>query len=390
MAGETVITVVGNLTADPELRFTQRAPGRRLHCGRHPAHLRPAAGEWKDGDPLFLRCSVWRQPAENAAEPDRRQGSLSGGLRQRSFETRDGEKRTVVELDVDEIGASLRYATAKVNKNSRTGRRQGGGVAASGVPPRPGPTTTRGARLRPREPAPRRTTSRRSQQLPLRPGHLMAGPQASLMPRWSAAPLDHAARRPTPTPHPADPRPAHDRPKEKSRDHPARRNPARPGRRRHPGDRRRLHRSPRRLHHHPPRAQRARAAAGRAGRVDVPGPAAAARAGHPGPVRPPRAPLTGSAAPGTPRPRTDHRKDFVKRITTTTAAVSAATAGAAAAALVLLTRHRRSAPTIHTIRRTPTAVLGEYQAPTHVWARAGDAAGPGPLHPGSDHDLGGG
>lgn len=129
MAGETTITVVGNLTNDPELRFTPSgAAVASFTVASTPRFLDKASGEWKDGDALFLRCSVWRQVAENVAESLTRGARVvvQGRLKQRSFETKEGEKRTVVELDVDEVGPSLRYATAKVNKVSR-----GGGAAGS-------------------------------------------------------------------------------------------------------------------------------------------------------------------------------------------------------------------------------------------------------------------
>src|ERR1700750_365776 len=133
MAGETVITVVGNLTADPELRFTPSgAAVASFTVASTPRTLDRATNEWKDGEALFLRCSIWRQAAENVAESLQR-GSrviVSGRLKQRSFETREGEKRTVIELDVDEVGPSLRYATAKVNRTSRGS--SGGGFGAQG------------------------------------------------------------------------------------------------------------------------------------------------------------------------------------------------------------------------------------------------------------------
>ncbi len=135
MAGETVITVVGNLTADPELRFTPSgAAVANFTVASTPRTLDRQSGEWKDGDALFLRCNVWRQAAENAAESLTRgmRVVVQGRLRQRSFETREGEKRTVVEMEVDEVGPSLRYATAKVNKVSRQGGSSGGGYGASG------------------------------------------------------------------------------------------------------------------------------------------------------------------------------------------------------------------------------------------------------------------
>ncbi|GAA3618786.1 single-strand binding protein [Lentzea atacamensis] len=140
MAGETTITVVGNLTADPELRFTQSgAAVASFTVASTPRTFDRQSGEWKDGEALFLRCNVWRQVAENVAESLTR-GSrvlVSGRLRQRSFETKEGEKRTVVELEVDEIGPSLRYATAKVNKVSRGDGGGGGGFGG-------GPSQSRG------------------------------------------------------------------------------------------------------------------------------------------------------------------------------------------------------------------------------------------------------
>jgi len=134
MAGDTVITVIGNLTADPELRFTASgAAVASFTIASTPRSFDRQTNEWKDGEALFLRCSLWRQAAENAAE------SLTRGMRviaqgrlvQRSFETREGEKRTVIELQVDEIGPSLRYASAKVNRSQR-GSSSGGGFGSSG------------------------------------------------------------------------------------------------------------------------------------------------------------------------------------------------------------------------------------------------------------------
>ena len=132
MAGETVITVVGNLTDDPELRFTPSgAAVAKFRVASTPRTLDRNSGEWKDGEPLFLQCNIWRQAAENVAESLHRGARVivTGRLRQRSYETREGEKRTVMELEVDEIGPSLRYATAKVQKMSRSG---GGGGFGSG------------------------------------------------------------------------------------------------------------------------------------------------------------------------------------------------------------------------------------------------------------------
>lgn len=134
MAGDTTITVVGNLTADPELRFTPSgAAVANFTVASTPRIYDRQSGEWKDGEALFLRCNIWREAAENVAESLTR-GSrviVTGRLKQRSFETREGEKRTVFEVEVDEIGPSLRYATAKVNKASRSGG-GGGGFGGGG------------------------------------------------------------------------------------------------------------------------------------------------------------------------------------------------------------------------------------------------------------------
>ena len=135
MAGETVITVVGNLTDDPELRFTPSgAAVANFTVASTPRTLDRQTNEWKDGDALFLRCSIWRQAAENVAESLTRgmRVIVSGRLRQRSYETKEGEKRTVVELDVEEIGPSLKYATAKVTKANRPGGQGGGGGGGGG------------------------------------------------------------------------------------------------------------------------------------------------------------------------------------------------------------------------------------------------------------------
>jgi single-strand DNA-binding protein len=135
MAGDTTITVIGNLTDDPELRFTPSgAAVAKFRVASTPRFMDKTSNEWKDGEPLFLACTVWRQAAENVAESLQRGARVivSGRLRQRSYETREGEKRTVIELDVDEIGPSLRYATAKVQKMSRSSGGGGGGFGASG------------------------------------------------------------------------------------------------------------------------------------------------------------------------------------------------------------------------------------------------------------------
>ncbi|WP_420123829.1 single-stranded DNA-binding protein [Nakamurella sp.] len=135
MAGETIMTVIGNLTADPELRFTASgAAVANFTVASTPRTFDRATGEWKDGEALFLRCNIWRQPAENVAESLTRGARVivSGRLKQRSFETKEGEKRTVIELEVDEIGPSLRYATAKINRAQRSDGGGGGGYGSSG------------------------------------------------------------------------------------------------------------------------------------------------------------------------------------------------------------------------------------------------------------------
>jgi single-strand DNA-binding protein len=134
VAGDTVITVVGNLTADPELRFTPSgAAVANFTVASTPRTFDKNSNEWKDGEALFLRCSVWRQAAENVAESLHRGTAVivQGRLKQRSYETKEGEKRTVYELDVDEIGPSLKFATAKVTKASRSGG-GGGGFGGGG------------------------------------------------------------------------------------------------------------------------------------------------------------------------------------------------------------------------------------------------------------------
>lgn len=134
MAGDTVITVVGNLTADPELRFTPSgAAVANFTVASTPRQFDRQSNEWKDGDTLFMRCSIWREAAENVAE-SLTKGTrvvVQGRLVQRSYETREGEKRTVVEMQVDEVGPSLRYATAKVTRSQRSGG-GGGGFGGGG------------------------------------------------------------------------------------------------------------------------------------------------------------------------------------------------------------------------------------------------------------------
>ncbi len=137
MAGETPITVVGNLTADPELRFTPSgAAVANFTVASTPRTFDKQSNEWKDGEALFLNCSVWRQAAENAAESLQRgmRVIVQGRLKARSYETREGEKRTVFEIDVDEVGPSLKYATAKVTKTTRQGGGGGGGFGGGDDP----------------------------------------------------------------------------------------------------------------------------------------------------------------------------------------------------------------------------------------------------------------
>ena len=126
-AGDTQITIAGNLVDDPELRFTPAGqPVARFRVASTPRFRDNSTGEWKDGDSLFLTCNVWRQAAENVAESLTRgtRVIVSGRLRQRSYETKEGEKRTVYEVEVDDVGPSLRNASAKVNKVARNGSTQ--------------------------------------------------------------------------------------------------------------------------------------------------------------------------------------------------------------------------------------------------------------------------
>ncbi len=181
-AGDTQITIAGNLVEDPELRFTPAGqPVARFRVASTPRFRDNATGDWKDGDSLFLTCNVWRQAAENVAESLTRgmRVIVSGRLRQRSYETKEGEKRTVYEVEVDDVGPSLRNASAKVNRVARSGgdggysggqrsRRRSGrpAAAAGGQRRRPGRRRRRRrpTRGRPTEPAAATPTSRRSRQ----------------------------------------------------------------------------------------------------------------------------------------------------------------------------------------------------------------------------------
>lgn len=134
MAGETVITMIGNLSADPELRFVPSgAAVANFTLISTPRTFDRQSNSWKDGDPLFVKCNIWRQAAENCAESLTRgmRVIVNGRLRQRSYETKQGEKRTSLELEIDEIGPSLRFATAKVSKAERSGGSSGGQRASA-------------------------------------------------------------------------------------------------------------------------------------------------------------------------------------------------------------------------------------------------------------------
>ena len=149
MAGETVITVIGNLTGDPELRFTPSgAAVANFTIASTPRTLDRQSNEWKDGETLFLRASIWREAAENVAESLTKgmRVIVSGRLGARTYDTKEGEKRTVMELEVDEIGPSMRYASAKVNRSARGGGEGAGGRNDSGAwtPPGAAPPASNG------------------------------------------------------------------------------------------------------------------------------------------------------------------------------------------------------------------------------------------------------
>jgi single-strand DNA-binding protein len=136
-AGDTSITIIGNLVSDPELRYTPTGQAvATFRVASTPRFMDRTTNEWKDGDSLFLSCNVWRQAAENVAESLQRgmRVIVNGRLRQRSYETREGEKRTVYEIEVDEVGPSLRNASAKVSRSTRSGGGGGGGGFGGGQP----------------------------------------------------------------------------------------------------------------------------------------------------------------------------------------------------------------------------------------------------------------
>ncbi|MDO9455404.1 single-stranded DNA-binding protein [Nocardioides sp.] len=135
MAGETVITVVGNITDDPELRFTPSgAAVANFTVASTPRTLNKQTNEWEDGEAMFLRCSIWRQAAENVAESLQKGARVivNGRMRARTWEDREGNKRTSFEIDVEEIGPSLKFATAKVVRAGRSGGGGGGGYSGGG------------------------------------------------------------------------------------------------------------------------------------------------------------------------------------------------------------------------------------------------------------------
>ncbi len=151
MAGDTQITVVGNLVSDPELRYTPTGVAvANFRVASTPRTFDRQANEWKDGDSLFLTCNVWRQAAENVAESLQRgmRVVVMGRLHQRSYETREGEKRTVFEVEVDDVGPSLRNASAKVAKSNRSGGGGGGGFGGGGGGGGGGSAATRAAAAR--------------------------------------------------------------------------------------------------------------------------------------------------------------------------------------------------------------------------------------------------
>ena len=148
-AGDTQITIAGNLVDDPELRFTPAGqPVARFRIASTPRFLDKNSNEWKDGDSLFLTCNVWRQAAENVAESLTRgmRVIVSGRLRQRSYETKEGEKRTVYEVEVDDVGPSLRNASAKVTRAQRSGSGYGGGQGGGGQGGQGGQSSSGGGR----------------------------------------------------------------------------------------------------------------------------------------------------------------------------------------------------------------------------------------------------
>lgn len=144
MAGDTQITVIGNLVDDPELKFTSTGVAvAKFRVASTPRFMDRASGEWKDGEALFMRCTAWRQMAEHVAESLQRGARVvvAGRLRQNSYETAQGEKRSSIEMEVDEIGPSLKFATAKVQKMQRTGGDNAGSAGGNRQPAQAAPAT---------------------------------------------------------------------------------------------------------------------------------------------------------------------------------------------------------------------------------------------------------
>lgn len=167
MAGETTVTVVGNLTADPELRYTpQGVAVANFTIASTPRVFDRQANEWRDGDTLFLRAAIWRDYAEHVGSSLTKGQRViaQGRLKQRSYETREGEKRTVVELEVEEIGPSLRYATAQVTRTSNTSGGQGGGNYGGGQQRQPAPAQAPAQRPQVEEPWAQSSNAPRKQQ----------------------------------------------------------------------------------------------------------------------------------------------------------------------------------------------------------------------------------
>lgn len=156
MAGETTITVVGNLVEDPELRFTTAgAAVAKFRVASTPRFMDRTTNEWKDGEALFMTCTAWRQLAEHVNQSLQRGARVivTGRLRQRSYETNEGQKRTVIELEADEVGPSLRYAVAQVNKMQRSGGSGGGGAQSRPAVPQGGSDGDPWASSQPAQPA---------------------------------------------------------------------------------------------------------------------------------------------------------------------------------------------------------------------------------------------
>jgi single-strand DNA-binding protein len=195
MAGETIITIIGNLTADPELRFTPAgAAVADFTVASTPRTFDRTTNEWKDGETLFMRCSVWRQQAENVAESLRKgmRVIVSGRLSQRSYETREGEHRTVVEMQADEVGISMRHAKAQVTRNQRAESASAPQAPQQGYA-QPQQAPQRGY-AQPQAPAPQRGYAQPQPQAPVQaPQQGYAQPQPPAPVQTVPAPIDDTA-----------------------------------------------------------------------------------------------------------------------------------------------------------------------------------------------------